>query len=75
MTQLFTSAGKRNQGGKEGELTVQPGWSLKVDSGEGSITVTKEDGTTQTYPGRSVGKSVQEVWLAGGLEGWVKERI
>ena len=75
MTQLFTPAGKRNQGGKNGELTVQPGWKLKVDSGEGSITVTKGDGTTKTYPGRSVGKSVQEVWLAGGLEGWVKERI
>lgn len=75
MTQLFTPAGKRNQGGKDGELTVQPGWTLSVNSAEGGITVTKISGETKTYAGRSVGKSVQEVWLAGGLEGWVKERI
>lgn len=75
MTQLFTLENKRNKGGKNGELTVNPNWQISVDSATGEITVVKEDGDVKVYKGRSVGKSVQEVWLAGGLEGWVKERI
>lgn len=75
MTAKFANDGKRNKGGKNGELSVQPGWQLHLDSGSGLITVTQADGQSKTYAGRSVGRSVQEVWLAGGLEGWVRERI
>ena len=75
LTSEFTKNGKRGQGGKGGELTVQPGWQLFVDSAVGSIKIVKQEGEEKLYACRSVGKSVQEVWLAGGLEGWVKERI
>lgn len=75
MTQEFTKAGKRNQGGKNGELTVKPNWEITVSSGDGNIKIKRDNGEEQAYKTGSVGKSVQEVWLAGGLEGWVKERI
>lgn len=75
MTQEFTKAGKRNQGGKNGELTVRPSWNITISSGDGDIHIERENGEEKTYKTGSVGKSVQEVWLAGGLEGWVKERI
>lgn len=76
MTQQFARDGQRNRGGKkEGELTVQPGWTATVDSSAGTISIATREGDNKVYPGRSVGKSVQEVWLAGGLEGWVRERI
>lgn len=75
MTAEFAKDGKRNKGAKTGELTVRPDWQMKVDSAQGTIEITKPNGETKAYRGRSVGKSVQEVWLAGGLEGWVRERI
>ena len=75
MTRDFTKNGKRNQGGKNGELTIQPEWQLFAASTLGSIQIIKQGGEEKLYVGRSVGKSVQEVWLAGGLEGWVRERI
>jgi homoaconitate hydratase len=75
MTKAFTKAGKRNQGGKDGELTVRPQWKITLSSGDGHVSISTADGTQTIYKTGSVGKSVQEVWLAGGLEGWVKERI
>lgn len=77
MTKQFAKDGRRNNGGsKDGDLTVQPGWKLDFDAGTGAITVTMgAEGQKRIYTAGGVGQSVQEVWLAGGLEGWVRERI
>lgn len=76
MTAMFAKDGKRNNSGStDGKLTVKPSWQLRLDSASGQIKITKDNGEEVAYQGRSVGKSVQEVWLAGGLEGWIKQSI
>jgi len=42
---------------------------------EGKVVVRKDDGQEKLYKVGALGKSVQEIWLANGLEGWVKERL
>ncbi|KAK4048062.1 mitochondrial Homoaconitase [Microbotryomycetes sp. JL221] len=78
LTNEFTKQQERNQGGKKGELTVNTGWWVEVAGGDGKVTVKQgdQDGPViKQYSVGKVGSSVQELWLAGGLEGWVRERI
>ncbi|KAL8287599.1 hypothetical protein RQP46_003457 [Phenoliferia psychrophenolica] len=77
LTRDFGRDGKRNAGGKNGEGTVQTGYWVEVGSVDGKVTVkTAKDGEVlKEYRVGAVGGSVQELWLAGGLEGWVRERI
>ena len=67
--------GKRGAGGKEGELTVNKGLSAEVKVVDGALHVTFPDGKTKTYTIQPVGASVQELWLCGGLEGYVLKAI
>jgi homoaconitate hydratase len=76
LTEEFAKDGQRGKGGKDGELTVIPqGWSVKVDTRLGGVTVKKADGTEKVYPSARVGKSVQEIWVKGGLEGYIRASL
>ncbi|KAJ9125787.1 mitochondrial Homoaconitase [Naganishia onofrii] len=77
LTNEYAKDGVRGKGGKDGELTVQPGWEVQVESLTGKITVhKKEDGQqAKVYQAGSIGKSVQELWVNGGLEGFIKASL
>ncbi|KAI8050079.1 hypothetical protein BDF21DRAFT_351144 [Thamnidium elegans] len=57
------------------DLTKRTGWNVDVHVAEGKIVVRKDNGQEKLYKVGALGKSVQEIWLANGLEGWVKERL
>ena len=75
LTQNFAKDAKRGAGGINGELTVLPKFSIEVDMSNGKVLVTSEDGSVKEYKVRPVGTSVQELWLCGGLEGYVLKSI
>jgi homoaconitate hydratase len=78
LTNEYAMDGVRGKGGKQGELTVQPGWEVHVESLTGKITVHKKAGDGQeakVYQAGSIGKSVQELWVNGGLEGFIKASL
>ncbi|KAA1066398.1 mitochondrial Homoaconitase [Puccinia graminis f. sp. tritici] len=59
--------------------TVATHWNLSLDARSGKLELfdpqhssLKEPAVFQLQP---IGNSVQEIFVAGGLEGWVKERI
>ncbi|KAL9542795.1 hypothetical protein MBANPS3_008432 [Mucor bainieri] len=57
------------------DLTKRTGWSVDIHVAEGKVVVRKDNGQEKLYKVGALGKSVQEIWLANGLEGWVKERL
>ena len=78
MTNEYAKDGVRGKGGKQGELTVQPGWEVQVESLTGKITVHKKSSPGEqekVYQAGSIGKSVQELWVNGGLEGFIKASL
>lgn len=75
LTAEFGKDGLRGKGGRDGEGTVKNGWQIEVDMTEGRLRVTKSDGEVKSYKVQAVGSAVQEIWVAGGLEKWVKARI
>jgi homoaconitate hydratase len=74
LTEGYAKDGKRGAGGKNGELTVDPGMALKVGMRDGRAVVTRA-GVEKTYTVRPVGTSVQELWVCGGLEGYILKEI
>ncbi|EJD06704.1 homoaconitase [Fomitiporia mediterranea MF3/22] len=75
LTREFAKDAKRGTGGINGEMTVVPKFEIEVDMASGKVIVTRSDGSTKTYNVRPVGPSVQELWLCGGLEGYVLKSI
>lgn len=75
LTAEFAKDGLRGAGGINGELTVIPKFNIEVDMASGKVTLTRTDGSTRAYSVRPVGPSVQELWLCGGLEGYVLKSI
>ncbi|CAE6415194.1 unnamed protein product [Rhizoctonia solani] len=75
LTEKYAKSGARGSGGINGELTVQPGWELGVDMQSGKIEVKQGDKILREYQTRPVGSSVQELWVCGGLEGYVRKSI
>lgn len=75
LTSEYAKDGKRGSGGKHGELTVIPNFEIAVDMQDGAVAVTRADGSTRKYIVRPIGPSVQELWLCGGLEGYVLKSI
>lgn len=76
LTQRYAQGGVRGAGGNNGELTVQPGWYARVKMTDGKLTVTMPHGDCDdVYRVGTVGTSVQELWLCGGLEGFVLKQI
>ena len=75
LTEAYTKDGKRGAGGKDGELTVNKGLNVSVKVVEGMVEVTYPDGGIKSYKIGVLGSSVQELWLCGGLEGFVLKSI
>jgi homoaconitate hydratase len=76
LTARFGKDGARGKGGKDGELTVIPAdWTVKVDTQRGGVTVKMGAEGEKTYPAARVGRSVQELWVKGGLEGFIRSSL
>ena len=75
LTNAYAKDGKRGAGGKDGELTIDKGLGVSVKVVEGVVEVTYPDGSSKTYKVGVLGSSVQELWLCGGLEGFVLKSI
>ena len=75
LTETYTKDNKRGAGGRDGELTVDRGLDVNVKVVEGVVEVTYPDGGFKTYNVGVLGSSVQELWLCGGLEGFVLKSI
>ncbi|KAG8213156.1 hypothetical protein J3R82DRAFT_11564 [Butyriboletus roseoflavus] len=74
LTNAYTRDGKRGGGGKNGELTVNEGHEVRINMRDGSVVVKGPDYENQ-YAVRTVGASVQELWVCGGLEGYILKSI
>ncbi|TFK20728.1 homoaconitase [Coprinopsis marcescibilis] len=74
LTDKYAKDGKRGAGGKEGELTVDQGIAIKVGMEDGRVVV-KTAGSEKVYNVKPIGPSVQELWLCGGLEGYILKEI
>ncbi|KAG5634901.1 mitochondrial Homoaconitase [Sphagnurus paluster] len=76
LTERYAKDGKRGAGGKHGELTVDMGLSIEVGMKDGrAVLLTASTGESKTYVLRPVGASVQELWVCGGLEGFILKEI
>ena len=75
LTEAYAKDGKRGAGGKDGELTINKGLNASVKVAEGIVEVAYPDGGFKTYRVGVLGSSVQELWLCGGLEGFVLKSI
>jgi len=76
LTQAYAKDGKRGAGGRmAGELTVDAGLTVSVHMASGKVQVNGLEGGPRTYAVRPVGASVQELWLCGGLEGYILKSI
>jgi homoaconitate hydratase len=76
LTQYFGRNGKRGNGGQNGELTVVPaGWTVSVNTHKGGVTLDMGAEGVKQYPSARVGRSVQELWLHGGLEGYIRSNL
>lgn len=74
LTNQFAEGKTRAGKGVNGEATVQPGFEISISMVDGGVTVRTPEGEKR-YLVRTVGASVQELWLAGGLEGLVQQSI
>ena len=76
LTEAYAKNGKRGAGGKDGELTVDKGIDIVVNMADGKIVVSVGAlRTTKVYSVKPVGTSVQDLWLCGGLEGFILKEI
>lgn len=76
LTEAYAKDGKRGAGGLEGELTVDRGLTITVGMRDGKTVVTGGwTGETRVYVVHPVGASVQELWVCGGLEGYILKEI
>ncbi|KAH9851228.1 homoaconitase [Lenzites betulinus] len=75
LTREYAKDGKRGAGGVDGELTVNKGHAINVKVVEGRVEARWPGGETRTYEVGRVGASVQELWICGGLEGYVLKSI
>jgi homoaconitate hydratase len=74
LTASYAKGGARGAGGREGELTVDKGHEIRVSMTDGNVTLRGSDGE-KNYKVRTVGASVQELWVCGGLEGFILKSI
>jgi homoaconitate hydratase len=76
LTEAYAKDGRRGAGGKQGELTVDKGLHVEVGMVDGRVCVrSSAEGSVKTYHVKPVGPSVQELWLCGGLEGYILKEI
>lgn len=74
LTEAFAKNEQRGAGGKDGELTVNRGQYVEIGMIDGKVTVKSTEGE-KIYAVRPVGASVQELWVCGGLEGYILKSI
>ena len=76
LTSRFAKGSQRGSGGLEGELTVVPsGWRVSVNAAAGVVTVSMGEEGERTYRAAKVGRSVQDIWLHDGLEGFIRASL
>jgi len=76
LTEMLCKDGKRGNGGHDGELTVIPDdWLVKVDVRRGIVSIAMGGDSEQSFPSARVGRSVQELWVKGGLEGFIRASL
>ncbi|KAJ7671642.1 hypothetical protein DFH06DRAFT_1178231 [Mycena polygramma] len=79
LTQSYAKTGSRGAGGLQGELTVDRGLNVVVGMVDGRVVLTTDGGiaglTEKVYSVNPVGASVQELWVCGGLEGFILKEI
>ncbi|KAF8207196.1 hypothetical protein K438DRAFT_1576856 [Mycena galopus ATCC 62051] len=79
LTHRYAKDGKRGAGGLQSELTVDRGLSVVVGMVDGQVVLTTDGGiqgsTEKVYSVKPVGASVQELWVCGGLEGFILKEI
>ncbi|KZP27450.1 homoaconitase [Athelia psychrophila] len=75
LTEAYAKDAKRGAGGCKGELTVNEGLRVQIGMEDGSLTVHGLEGGERTYKVQPVGTSVQELWVCGGLEGYILKSI
>lgn len=75
LTSQFAKDGKRGAGGIDGKLTVNPNFDIQLDMTNGDVVVKAASGEVKRYAVRPIGPSVQELWLCGGLEGYILKSI
>ena len=78
LTREYARNGARGAGGRrDGEISVLVDADVRLDSKSGDVCLTLPDGSLrkyQTVPA-GIGRSIQEIYVAGGMEGWVRERL
>ncbi|MBW0474705.1 hypothetical protein O181_014420 [Austropuccinia psidii MF-1] len=58
------------------QLTITTDWEIELNCITSQLVIKTGNGSEELiFPIQSIGRSVQEIFLAGGLEGWVRERI
>lgn len=62
-------------GGKEKILTRRTGWKVKWDVKKSSVEVMEKNGKVWSMKVGELPPNVQEVFVNGGLEGWVKAKL
>lgn len=75
LTKAYGKDGKRGAGGKDGESTVNKGLEISVSMKDGTVVVKGLEGGEKSYIVKPVGPSVQELWICGGLEGYILKSI
>jgi len=75
LTHAYAKDGRRGGGGKKGELTVNERLTVQIGMRDGSLTVQGFEGGERLYKVQPVGTSVQELWVCGGLEGYILKSI
>ena len=79
LTAAYAKNGARGSGGqKEGEISVLlEGADLRLDSATGTVELRRADGSVARYTTipAGIGRSIQEIYVAGGMENWVAERL
>ncbi|KAM6504305.1 hypothetical protein JOM56_001248 [Amanita muscaria] len=76
LTEAHAKDGTRGAGGKNGELTVDQGLQIEVNMSNGNIVVGRNgDRDQKQYQTKPVGTSVQDLWLCGGLEGFILKEL
>ncbi|KAJ7722730.1 hypothetical protein DFH07DRAFT_932337 [Mycena maculata] len=74
LTQNYAKGGAHGAGGLQGELTVDRGLHVAVGMVDGRVVLT-QGLTEKVYTVKPVGASVQELWVCGGLEGFILKEI
>lgn len=75
LTEAYAKNAQRGAGGKDGELTVNQGHNITIGMIDGKVVVAGPGGDEKVYAVRPVGASVQELWVCGGLEGFILKSI